>query len=91
MGFMFNLLRILEFSVEPTRDRDYLRALFRALVAALPNATHSLYFLVLNYFFQHSQNNAQLTPAPTKLASLFVNFLREEGIGLEQLLQSLKI
>jgi len=60
MGFLFNLLRILEFNAHPTRDYIYLTNLFRAVLDGLSNAKYSLLYLVLNYFFQpvYGEKNA---------------------------------
>lgn len=75
MGFMFNLLRIIEFSANPVRDREYLKAFFKALVGAIPNASYSVFFLVVNYFFQPGSGPNELLGAKSKLSQYFIQFL----------------
>lgn len=54
IGFLFNLLRILEMNLEPIRDAAYLKDFFRAVHSRVYSQKHSVLYLVLNYFFEPS-------------------------------------
>lgn len=61
IGFLFNLLRMLEKNLEPARDSKYIRELFDAILSKVYSENHSVLFMVLNYFFEPSYH-----PTPDK-------------------------
>ena len=58
MGFLFNLLRIIEGTLEPTRDRPYLDQLYGAIHSGLNSPNHAPAYLVLKYFFEPQYHSA---------------------------------
>lgn len=54
MGLAFNLLRLIETSLQPIRDKYYLNNLFQAIHARAHSENHAPLFLVLNYFLEPS-------------------------------------
>ena len=52
IGFLFNLLRIIEMNLEPRRDAVYLKQFFTAVFTKIYSEKHSVLFMVLNYFFE---------------------------------------
>lgn len=97
LGFAFNLLRIIEFNSEPSRDKEYINEFFKSVIEAISKPTHSILFLVLNYFFESTctpkdqTGRRTLQGAKTKMSLSFYNYLIEFKIDVEQLLTSLKV
>jgi hypothetical protein len=52
LGFAFNLFRIVEFNAQVDRDKEYLDDLFKCVLKAVDKPSHSILFLVLNYFLE---------------------------------------
>ena len=65
IGFAFNLIRIIEFNAKIERDRGYLHALFKQILLAINKSSHSILFLVLNYFFEPQYSPSQPRGART--------------------------
>ena len=97
LGFAFNMVRIIEFNTELKRDKAYLDDLFKHILGAVTKPTHSILFLVLNYFFspecgaKEDKNTREFKGAKGKLAGYLLNYLNEHLIDVEQLLISLKV
>ncbi len=57
MGLLFNLLRIIENSLEHERDKAYLKAFFRAVHSKLNKPSHSSLFMIFNAFIEPNYTN----------------------------------
>jgi hypothetical protein len=97
LGFAFNLLRILEFNTQSERDKEYLNDFFAAVIEAVQKESHSILFLVLNYFLEPvcgektQQGVRDLKGSRSRLGRYFVDYLLESKTDVEALLTGLKV
>lgn len=96
MGFFFNLLRIVEMNLQSIRDRSYIIRFFEAIHRRINSPSHSIFFNVLNYFFEprygtKQSENRKLEPCATKISGELLSYYKEQGIDFAQLFLGINI
>jgi hypothetical protein len=95
IGFLFNLLRILEMNLDPARDAAYLTGFFQAVHGKVFSEKHSILYMVLNYFFEPNYSEGpgkrQIKPSNSKICREFVKYLQTEGISPASLLLQFEV
>lgn len=96
IGFLFNLLRIVETNLEAERDAIYLNRLFDAFHRRLSSPAHSVLYMALNFFFEpkyssKSEKGRTIIHSQTRLAAALYNYYRTNNIDIANIFLEFKV